>query len=296
MGAIDARYVSRYGQTVFALGVYESGVLADAIGAVTATLKTLPMHSGDAPVTLFAGRVATHTDTGIYEITLISSDTQDQGFYTLTFNYTTTLGPQVYGFDVEVGPSAPKYDALPAGWKEVVERVWTKFADIFDSPMGGPNLQTYFQSNFGRNRLATLAQDTVDTMNMWTRPHKTYTFDQNFPFLTWGGLAVQGLYIETMKHLMRSYLEQPELVLSTSVSRTDRRDYFNRWQTMLDTETADWKLNLDRLKQDAIFGGMGGAVHALVSGGAYGNFGPYAMPGGAGEAAARGYYFIGRWH
>jgi hypothetical protein len=37
-----------------------------------------------------------------------------------------------------------------------------------------------------------------------------------------------------------------------------------------------------------------GNVSVRVSGGVYGNFGPVGWAGGAGEAAARGYFFGGR--
>ncbi len=291
---LDARFVSRYSQSTFAIGVHVAGVLADADGDVEVVMNTNP-DKGD-PVTLVGWpQIANHDAEGMYSIDLSSVDTQDEGLYTLKFTYEANGVPQIYVYDVEVGPSSPAYDGLAPAWRDVIESVWIKFADLFDSPYGGPNLQVYFQSHFSRNRIAQLAPTMMGSLNAWSQPHVTYVLDENFPFAKWGALATQALYIETLRHLIRSYVEQPELVLSTSVSRVDRRDYMQRWKEVLDDELTDFNKNRDRFRIDAMMGQTGGSS-VLISGGAYGNWGPYAMPGSSGMAAARGYFFIGRFH
>ena len=80
-------------------------------------------------------------------------------------------------------------------------------------------------------------------------------------------------------------------MLGTSVSRLDRRDYLDRWQRVLEMETQDYKDALGIFKMEYM--GLGN-VSVLVSGGAYGRFGPLAYPGGFGQAAARGYFFARR--
>jgi hypothetical protein len=114
-----------------------------------------------------------------------------------------------------------------------------------------------------------------------------------FPLIEWGPLLSDVLYVETIKHLVRSYLEQPEVVLGTAVSRVDRRDYFNRWQEILQIEDRDVQADLKRYRMANL--GLGN-FHVLVAGGVYGNMGYYETPGGIGAAAARGYFFVTRWH
>lgn len=288
--SLDRRFLSRYSSATFAINVYRGGALADADAAVTGTL----LREGDT--TPAWTRDATTPATGVYEVALSSADTVTPGEYTLTFNYTVDGQPQVYGYDIEIGQSSPAYDALGGGsdWAGVVEGVWAKFADLFDSPYGGPNLQTYMQTNFGRNRLAQLLPAALQRLNSATVGHASYAVGATgFPFGDWGGLLQQSLYIEVLKHLVRSYTEQPEVILGTAVSRVDRRDYTQRWREVLDMETTEFERDLSRYRLANL--GLGN-VSVLVSGGAFGKLGPWVNAGGAGEAAARGYFAVRRPH
>ncbi len=286
---VDRQYVSRYSQATFALQVYVSGAPGAADGPVEASLYR---EGSDVPE--WTRETVAGSGVGVYEATLSSVDTSVVSHALINFNYQVDGVDQVYGYDIEIGPHAPAYDALGPEWRDIVEGVWMNFADLFDSPYGGPNLQVYAQTHFGRNRLAQLLSGALDTLNVASSPHKTYAFNQQgFPFSSWGGLLGDALYIEVLKHLVRSYVEQPEAVLGTAVSRVDRRDYMNRWQTILDGEQREFASDLSRYKMDHM--GLGN-VHVLVSGGAFGNHGPTANPGGAGIAAARGYYTSRRFH
>lgn len=288
---LDRKYVSRYSQPVFGITVHKAGALADADEPPVVSFIT---HEDPANPTSHWTREATHESTGTYSVTLSSAETQTPGVATLGWVYTVDGVEQIYGIDIEIGPSAPEYDALAPAWRNVIEQVWIKFADTFDSTYGGPNLQTYIQTHFGRNRLAQLLPSALQRLNSASTPHQTFPFNgENFPFTEWGGLLAQSLYIETLKHLIRSYTEIPEAVLATPVSRMDRRDYMNRWQTVLDIEMDEFKTDLSRFRKATM--GLGYSS-VLVAGGAYGNWGPQINAGGAGEAAARGYFYVGRWH
>ncbi len=116
-------------------------------------------------------------------------------------------------------------------------------------------------------------------------PHGRYAADANFPVAVWGALLEQLLYIEVIKHLRRSYVEIPDIVLGTSISRGDRRDYLDRWGTILADEQEDLKIMLDNFKMAHM--GLGN-VSVLVAGGAYGQGIAVAFPS-AGAALARGY-------
>jgi hypothetical protein len=282
----ERRYVSQYAADTLGLIVHRLGAPADADGDNV----SVRMVREDAS-TVFA-RPAEHLGTGQYGVTLTSADTSIPGNYALEFSYTVDGRPDTYSLPFQVGVVAPAYDNLAPGFKEVVEQAWVRFADLFDSPFGGPHLQVYMQANFGRQRLATLLGQAIGRLNIIAQPHMTYGLDREFPFAQWGPLLTYALNIEVIRHLVRSYTEQPEIILGTSVSRTDRRDYMQRWMQVLEIEERDYQLMLENFKMAHM--GLGN-VSVLVSGGAYGNYGPVALPGGAGQAAARGYYFARRY-
>jgi len=285
----DRKYISRYGTATFAILVRKDGVPAAADGQVAVSFIDQDLD----PTTTLWTRNAVAAEVGQYEIVLGSADTEDPGWRSLRFSYQVDSIPQVFGYDIEVGESAPEYDSLPSDWQGAIETVWGRFADLFDSPFGGPNLQVYAQVNFGRNRLAQLMRPALQRLNSATGAHASYGYGSSFPFDEWGGLLQQSLYIEVLKHLVRSYVEQPEVILGTAVSRVDRRDYMNRWQDVLQMEQAEFERDLSRYKMAHL--GLGNA-HVLVAGGAYGNWGPQVNAGGSGSAASRGYFSVHRSH
>lgn len=265
----DRQYVGQFSNAAFGLEVHKSGLLADADGnAVTATLTNL-----DGTVVVFTGRAATHAGAGLYEVLLSSVETQNPGLWKLTWTYALNGIPQTFVGLLEVGVSSPQYDSLSPGFKGVIESVMWRFADLFDSPLGGPHLQVYFQTRWSRGRAAQMLQAAVGKLNSIAQPHMTYTIDEAtgpFPYQSWGPLLEQGLYIEVIKHLIRSYVEQP-LADGVTVPRLDRRDYMNRWKEVLDMEMADYTAAMEVFK----IANMGlGRPRVLVSGGVYGNFGP----------------------
>lgn len=286
---MDLRYVSRYSRPTFAIQVFRNGEPGDADGDVAVSL-----YAQDSATTPAWTRNATRASEGVYEITLTSAETQSPGVYLLRFDYEINGGDEVFGFDFEVGVSSPAYDDLPDQWRGIVDAVWIRFADLFDSPYGGPNLQVYAQTNFGRNRMAQLMEQAMQTLNSITLPHASHQLGgESFPFKEWGGLLQRSLYVEVLKHLIRSYVEQPEAILGTAVSRLDRRDYMQRWQAVLDMEQMDLRTELGRYKMAHL--GLGN-VSVLVAGGAYGNLGPTVNAGSSGAAAARGYFAVARSH
>lgn len=106
----------------------------------------------------------------------------------------------------------------------------------------------------------------------------------SFPYAQWSGLLISGLKIEVIKHLMRSYVEEP-LAEGSSAARLTRRDYMSRWGEILRTEEAEYKEMLDVFKIRQMFALQ---PRVLVSGGVYGNYGPTRL---AGNAAARPRYW-----
>lgn len=280
----ERTYVSQYGTPTVGFVVHKDGVPADAdANAVTVRMETL-----DGTTVVF-NRAADHTATGTYETTLTSAETQSPGIFKLTWSYAIDAVPQEFVSLIEVGESSPAYDRLDEGMKAVVESAWLRFADLFDSPDGGPHLKVYFQTRFGRGRMAQLLGIAVGRLNTVSQPHMTYSIEgppagKQFPIAQWGGLLDQALYIEAVKHLIRSYVEQPEAV-GVNVARLDRRDYMMRWESILRMEQDDFKSQLEIFKMAHM--GLG-RPRVLVSGGVYGSYGPTRL---SHSAAARPRYY-----
>jgi hypothetical protein len=229
-------------------------------------------------------RAATRVSLGTYQTVTSSTETAIPGNFTLTWTYALAGNPQTYSTYVVIGPAVPDYDVLNADMKAIVEITMHRFADLFDSPGGGPNLTTYFQTHFNRGRMAQLLRIAVGTMNTIAQPFMTYTVDgvggALFPTAQWGPLLERMLYVEAVKHLIRSYVEQAQFV-GGNVTRLDRRDYMDRWRTVLADEEVTLKSQLDIFK----ISNMGlGQANVLVSGGAFGRYAPTRI---AGSAAAR---------
>ena len=279
----ERQYASRYSIEPLTLRVHKRGELADADANAVEVSMRVPVDGG----AVIFSRPATHTELGTYEVLLSSEETQTPGLYEIRWEYALDSVPQVFAGLLEVGESAPAYDALDVGFKAVIESVWMRFADLFDSPDGGPHLQVYFQSKFGRGRMAQLLTVALNKLNTVAQPHMTYGLEGPpvaplFPFAQWGGLLEQALYIETIKHLIRSYTEQPE-ALGVVMARMDRRDYTSRWREVLADEQADYKDMMEGFK----IAHMGlGRPRVLVAGGVYGNYGANALP--PGMLASRG--------
>lgn len=281
----ERQYISQYSSEVLGLLVHKAGALADADGLVTA------LFSRDTDDTiLFESRPASSSSTGTYEVQLSSGETSVPDNYSLRFDYAIDGTPQYYVLGLVIGPANPAYDQLPPPMKELIESVWVRFADLYDSPYGGPNLATYFQTHYSRGRLAQLLRIALGRLNTMAQPHSSFSVDDpgQFPIAQWGSLLETTLYIETLKHLIRSYVEQPAFV-GGSVTRMDRRDYLDRWQSVLRDEEGMLRSQLDVFK----ISNMGlGKPKVLVGGGVYGRFGPTRI---AGSVAARPRYY-GRFY
>lgn len=270
----DRAYISRYGAAEFGLQVMRAGVPGDADSAVTATLQ----YDNAAATEVFS-RAADHLGTGVYMVRLTSKETAAPGPYVLIWEYEVDAVQEEWRVWLEVGKAAPEYDRLSEGMKGIIETTWNRFSDLFDFATEGPHLQTYVQSNFGRNRLAQLLRIAVGRLNTVAQPFQSYSIDgdggASFPVDRWGSLLESALYVECLRHLIRSYVEQPEVQSGSGVSRLDRRDYKDRWEDVLGVEEPVLKQQLEHFK----IANMGlGRARVLVSGGAWGRWGPNRLP------------------
>lgn len=281
----DPQYINQYATDVLALQVYIGGALADPDNQLVTVSMT-----NQATNTVAFSRAATRTGVGSYQTQLSSSDSSQVGNYTVGWTYTIggSGNVNVYNTYVAIGAFSATYGVLTTDMRAIVEGVWLRLGDLYDSPAGGPNLATYFQTRFNRGRLAELLRVAMGRLNTAAQPYQTYTLDGNggasFPTQQWGPLLEQALFVETVKHLRRSYLEQPQFT-GGEVTRVDRRDYFDRWGSVLQEEQASLKEQLDVFKIRSMTLGQ---PRVLVSGGVFGRYGPTRYS--AGMAAARGFY------
>ena len=274
---IDRRYLSRWSSVVVGVVIHRTGQPTDPDDGVVVSMVD---DAAEGTVFVFEDRVATRDDTGAYSVELTSSDTDQPGVYSLVWEWEWDDDEFSRESYIEVGQHSPVYDDLEDDMKEIVESVWRKFADLYDSPYGGPHLQVYFQTNFARNRIAQLLHDSVEHINAMVPGERPYLISSDpgpkFPS-QWYGLLGEQLYVETLKHLRRSYVEQPS-DKGVGVALLDRRDYMNRWGEILREAEGDVSKMLDQFK---MYRFNLGQTRVLLSGGAYGRYGPQRYPGSA---------------
>lgn len=125
---------------------------------------------------------------------------------------------------------------------EVVDAAWDWFLDCFDSSTGTPWLRDMSMAYFDRERIARFIPDVILEINSvfpqtsWTQD--TYVYDGGDS----SAILSLGLVLATIRHLMRSYVEQPNAV-GAQVAFHDRQQYQQRWQQMYEVE----KERFDRL-------------------------------------------------
>lgn len=117
---------------------------------------------------------------------------------------------------------------------------WAKLEDCFDSEHGGPWLRDMTKANFDRVKLLDFVPDVLLDINV-QQPITEYT-EASFPWTTRDGTAFfgYGLFIATLKHLMRSYTEQPN-VMNSSVGYFDRTRYQQAWAAIYQIELPEWE-------------------------------------------------------
>lgn len=283
----ERRYFGRNTVQVVGLSLIDAdgSTPIDADGDVTFTYLR---ENQDGTTTQVLQSTASHPSTGLYELTLSAEDTSVVANYRGVWSYELNATEETYTVYTVVGESNPAYDQLPEAFRELVDHVWIRFADLFDSPAGGPHLQTYYQAHWSRGRMAQLMGMALRRLNVISQPYQTHTIDgvggAVFPIAQWGGLLELLTYIEALKHLRRSYLEQPTFV-GGNVTRLDRTEYWQRWGELLREAEEDLKGAQDTFKIAFM---MMGTPQVLVSGGVYGRFGPTRI---AGSVAARPRYW-----
>lgn len=262
----DFVFVSRRSITSVPFEVYDATktlVNADAPPQVT-----MKRYSDNTVV--FGPRAMTAVETGVYEVTISSVESGENGLFYLEISYTLGAVAQEWQIDIEIpSTTSSAYEALADTDRAIVEQTWSRFTDMFDSATGGPHLSEYAQSDFGRERLAQLLPMALNRVNLSSQPPMTFTLEmQDFPYPMWGGFLELALYIEAIRHLIRSYTEQPTPQGLQTV-RLDRAQYAQMWRQILQDELKDFESMQDAFKISSL---NLGRASVLVGGGVYGEW------------------------
>lgn len=162
----------------------------------------------------------------------------------------------------------PLYDSFNPFERSVVESVSWMFGDMFDSTEGGPHIIEPFQTHFDYERMAQMAKLAVARMNLIGYPITNYGLgpESSNPPPDWHGLVIFATYLEIVKHLRDSYLEIP-IFQQMNVTYTDRRDYFNRWNQVWQSEWPDFQ-RMVKMQKRSLLSLASGSL--LVAGGIFG--------------------------
>lgn len=189
---------------------------------------------------------------------------------TLSAEWTYRVGGTQFTFadDMQILEQMPNYEALSDSTKLLVEQASWFFADLFDSTTGGPWLNENFQTHFTYDRMAFLLRIATMKFNVLGYPVTHYGVakdDQAIPD-NYTDLLLWGTKLEAMRHLITSYTEIPDF-RNIATTYTDRRDYAQRWQSVLADEKPDYEKSVKMAKRALLKLGRGSI---LVAGGIYG--------------------------
>lgn len=125
--------------------------------------------------------------------------------------------------------------------------VWEKFEDLFDSEDGGPWLRDMTMRVFSPQKISDFIQDAIFEINNYNPPT---AFTEDFFYVRTlddqgnvtevrenqnTNILILGTELAIIRHLMRSYTEQP-LPTGGQITYEDRRDYLQRWGTIYQIE------------------------------------------------------------
>lgn len=201
-------------------------------------------------------------------------DTADLGVYgwSARFEFVTGEIRSVSGTFKIVGP----FDEVTGTYVEqIADEVWFRLEDMFDSDEGGPWLRDMTMKYFEPSKIERFISEGLFRINQ-TPPGTEFDLgyfmklEPNTDPLLLGemqaspdrGLVIQGTLLAVIRHLLRSYVEQPD-VRGANVVFEDRRDYLQRWQSVYQIEKEKWEADLALWKRQFIgFGHSALLVHS----------------------------------
>lgn len=187
------------------------------------------------------------------------NETTQVGHYTGMATFRTENGRKSCPVDFETIDPFDEHIGEPSPTWVIANDAWEKFEDAFDSEEGGPWLRDMTLAYFNKTKMENFIDDALIVIN-FQNPETSFTISEfvseiapvsktsSAPILT------QALVLQIIRHLMRSYTEQPNPV-GAAISWHDRRDYLQRWKEVYATEQEVFKQMLALWKRQ--FLGLG---------------------------------------
>lgn len=223
------------------------------------------------------------------------TDTSQVGQYIVQAQFTLNSG-EVRSQMLNFAVYDPFNPPVPTDTDLITEQVQLRLEDLFDSIEGGPWLRDVTKANFDQDKIADFIPEALLDINV-EMPPTNVTLDY-FTMTTTDGngnvipnpnlpLLVKGVLVLTIRHLMRSYVEQP-MPQGGQIVWEDRTRYTQLWQQVYQIEHDDfqqklrlWKRTFLRLGQSALltynkagryfpFGNM--QARGIYRGGGYGYY------------------------
>lgn len=205
------------------------------INQVTFTVKR-PSDDQNTPTIVNAQ--GTITGDGTAEYLVPSSVVNEPGEYLAYARFHLNDGRKksvVVDFDA-IDP----FEAVAGGkFDPAIDQVWKRIEDCFDSEIGGPWLRDMTMARFDKSKIRTLIPEALLDINV-QQPITQFT-EEGFPLDASGSaLITQSLMVSTVRHLIRSYAEQPD-VDNSPVAWLDRRRYIDTWTAVLQIEEPQYR-------------------------------------------------------
>ena len=195
---------------------------------------------------------------------LYYNGTDQLGHYSVVATFRTENGLKSCRADFETIDPFNEKEPSPS-WV-IANDAWEKFEDCFDGEEEGPWLRDMTLNVFNKRKMENFIDDALMDINLQHPPTSLQlnTFVGTEPsvhLLEGAPLLTQSLVVQLIKHLMRSYVEQPNPT-SSMISWHDRRDYLQRWKLVLEQEEKQYERMRALWKRQ--FLGLG-SVATLVS-------------------------------
>jgi hypothetical protein len=219
------------------------------LGSVTFTIQMPSARSDDDPSD---NKKNKEYATPVEQISLDGEILED-GTGVLNFDETDRLGHYIVVATFELVDGTIKstrsdfevfdpFEIVDTPIRIVADGVWTKLEDCFDAENEGPWVQDMTLHFFREEKMEKFIADALFDINYQNPPtslavnnfvNSDLTVTDNYPLL------VQGIFIQVLRHIMRSYVEQP-MPTGVQIAWQDRRDYLERWQSMYELEKAQY--------------------------------------------------------
>lgn len=266
------RPVSQYGEDTFGIIIYEAGVLVDA-DAQEVRIQVIR----DADGTVLRDEVNTRESEGVYAMRVTGEETVTMGDHVVRFSFTLNGGvTRTYDQPFTIVSQMPYWDSFDLEQRLMIDNIYHKISDTFDSREGGPYLWELYQTQF--NAFETIARLTAtDAMT-----YINYTYQPAFapPYsigagsggkvfpTQWYGVLEWAGYVQILRHISRSYIEIPD-VESVGTARFDRKRYRNEWEREYDAEKETFDKMLRQFKRKFLVGSrrawlLGGRIPGIL--------------------------------